>query len=201
MYYRSIVLAAVNDVWSAIGLFQQTEGDVMKHKKSHRNTEEWDDRKHKKSHLRESPGNIAPLQSPKKHITSGLDINGKFKQGHSIGKDHWYKPGQSGNPSGRPSKSILDQALEFELQRLTKVKKDNKGNWKKIVVARQIAKQVIKQLMGGKRGMAQLVFERIGGKPLQQIEGKFETTNYSDPAARRERIRQLQKELYGKTKK
>lgn len=121
---------------------------------------------------------------------------GQVTKGNTVGKEYRWKKGFCPNPSGRPPRSILDQALEYELNRLVKVKKKKgaKADWKRIHKARQIAKVVLQQLLSGKKGMAQLVFERIGGKPLQQIEAKVEQ-QYTDPESRRQRIAQLQKQL------
>lgn len=119
------------------------------------------------------------------------DEQGRFAKGNASARPYYFKPGQSGNPGGRPKKSILDQALEDELAEIVKLaQKDEKGKKIRVQRARVIAREVLTQLMGGKKGIAQLVFERVGGKPLQQIEAKVEET-YSDPIQRKARIKEL----------
>lgn len=115
-----------------------------------------------------------------------------FQPGNTLAKAHWFRPGHVPVSPGRPRKSILDQALEDELSRMIKTEHRDTKTGKKIrkKMARIVARQMLKQLIAGKRGIAQLVAERVGGKPLQQIESKIEEV-FSDPVQREARIQEL----------
>jgi uncharacterized protein DUF5681 len=124
--------------------------------------------------------------------------HGYFKKGIvPVGATPW-KPGQSGNPNGRPPKSAMDEALEDCLKELipdfdmsaTK-KKRKHGRPRKDTAAKVLARKVIWQALVGKRGIAQLIFERVGGKPLQQIDAKVEQITQLNPEQRKARIREL----------
>lgn len=68
-----------------------------------------------------------------------------------------WKPGQSGNPSGRPKKKLLDWAIQEELEALDSAE------------AVKIAKALI-QLASKDVQAAKLIAERTEGKPIQKVE-------------------------------
>lgn len=69
-----------------------------------------------------------------------------------------WKPGQSGNPGGRPKKKLVDQALTELLEA-----KDSEE-------AIAIAVKLIQMARGGDSQSAKLIAERTEGKPLQKVE-------------------------------
>lgn len=69
-----------------------------------------------------------------------------------------WKPGQSGNPSGRPKKRLLDEVLTELLEAA------DSGD------AIEIAKALIAKAKGGDSLSAKLVAERTQGKPMQKVE-------------------------------
>ena len=69
-----------------------------------------------------------------------------------------FKPGQSGNPNGRPTKPIEERSLDEFKKRF--------GNGNFAVVLEPLAKQVQK---GNVRAI-ELVFEYLLGKPAQSID-------------------------------
>jgi aromatic ring-opening dioxygenase LigB subunit len=68
-----------------------------------------------------------------------------------------WKPGQSGNPGGRPKKKLVDEAL-LELLEAADSKE-----------AIEIAKKLIEKAKEDTKA-AQLVAERTQGKPSQKVE-------------------------------
>jgi hypothetical protein len=69
-----------------------------------------------------------------------------------------WKPGQSGNPGGRPKGRLIDEALEELLL----------GNDSELAVA--IAKKLLARAKAGEVKAIQLVVERVQGKPKRHIE-------------------------------
>jgi HPt (histidine-containing phosphotransfer) domain-containing protein len=69
-----------------------------------------------------------------------------------------WKPGQSGNPGGRPKGRLIDEALEELLL----------GNDSELALA--IAKKLLARAKAGEVKAIQLVAERVQGKPKRQIE-------------------------------
>jgi hypothetical protein len=127
----------------------------------------------------------------------GRASSGYFVSGHDIGKHTRFRPGQSGNPSGRPRKTDLDYALEEYLSSEVLIG-DKHGRRERKAVARILAEALIRQALAGKRGIAKLIFERIGGKPRQAVQfiGTLDT-NRLTPAQRRARIHELLKKTGG----
>ena len=75
-----------------------------------------------------------------------------------IGNLKPWKPGQSGNPGGRPRKRLMDEALEDLLAR-----NDSEA-------ARDVAAALLKQARRGDIRAIQLIAERTQGKPMRAIE-------------------------------
>lgn len=69
-----------------------------------------------------------------------------------------FKPGQSGNYSGRPKKKLIDEVLAELL------------GAKNSAEATRIAKALIKTAAKGDSKAAKLIAERTQGKPLQKVE-------------------------------
>jgi len=122
--------------------------------------------------------------------------HGYFKKGVIPEGAKPWQPGQSGNPTGRPKKSVLDDAIEDCLQELIPDfditdRKKKHGRPRKDTAAKVLARKLIYQALVGKRGIAQLLAERVGGKPLQQIDAKVEQISRLSPEQRKARIREL----------
>lgn len=97
-----------------------------------------------------------------------------------------WKPGQSGNPGGRPAKSALDYAIEQLLAEPVK-KFGNPERTK----ARKLAKAAMEYALRGNYRMLQLLAERSGGKPLQPIDVQAQVINDLGPDERKARIKEL----------
>lgn len=69
-----------------------------------------------------------------------------------------FKPGQSGNPGGRPKKKLIDEVLAELL------------GAKNSADAKRIAKALIRNAASGDSKAAKLIAERTQGKPLQKVE-------------------------------
>lgn len=76
-------------------------------------------------------------------------------------RPHWFQPGQSGNPGGRPKK--LTRPLEKLL--------DEKVPGKSVTYAEEFAAKVLDRALKRSDFMAKEIFERIEGKVPQAITG------------------------------
>jgi hypothetical protein len=99
-----------------------------------------------------------------------------------------WKPGQSGNPGGRPKKRILDEHLSEMLEA-------NDGE-----DAKAIARVLIEKAKDGELRAVQLIAERTQGRPTQAVElsgidgRRLEIQNMTDEQLD-QRIADLAKEL------
>ena len=99
-----------------------------------------------------------------------------------------WKPGQSGNPGGRPKRKLIDEALEELLLR----------NDSELALA--IAKKLLARAKTGEVKAIQLVAERVQGKPKRQLElsgpdgGPLDIHNMTDEELD-QRIAELTEEL------
>ena len=69
-----------------------------------------------------------------------------------------WKPGQSGNPGGRPKKKLIDEALEELLAR----------NDSQLAIT--IAKKLLERAEQGELRAIQLIAERVQGRPRAKME-------------------------------
>ena len=86
-------------------------------------------------------------------------------------KDTKFKPGQSGNPSGRPLgalgfKTIFEQAVK-------KIAKEK--NLKESEIEVDLIIQAITKAKGGNYHYYRDIFDRIYGRPVQKIQGDEES--------------------------
>jgi HPt (histidine-containing phosphotransfer) domain-containing protein len=99
-----------------------------------------------------------------------------------------WKPGQSGNPGGRPKGRLIDEALEELLL----------SNDSELALA--IAKKLLARAKTGEVKAIQLVAERVQGKPKRQLElsgpdgGPLDIHNMTDEELN-QRIAELMEEL------
>lgn len=83
-------------------------------------------------------------------------------------EDTQFQPGVSGNPNGRPKKEytlteLLKEALEAP--------SDQKGKTKKQMVIDRVYDLAIN---GNDGNMLKYLFDRLEGKPMQQIQAKID---------------------------
>ncbi len=84
---------------------------------------------------------------------------GRFEKGNSFGNR--FKKGSSGNVRGRPKEAILTKEIR---QQLNNLREDGKTN------AQAIAESMIERAVKGDVRAADLIFNRIEGKPLQTVD-------------------------------
>lgn len=89
------------------------------------------------------------------------------KRGPKEKRDHLYKPGQSGNPAGRPKKlPALDEILANVLGQTKEV------NGEQITAAEAIVRKLFQQAASGSIQAAKLLLERGYGLSKQTIDIK-----------------------------
>ena len=95
----------------------------------------------------------------------------EFEDGNNSGKDTRYKPGESGNPNGRPKgsqnfKTIIKRMMEMELEARTIDNTIAKQKGGEAVVASMASKAI----HDGDVSAARLLIEQLDGKPLQKTQ-------------------------------
>lgn len=109
-----------------------------------------------------------------------------------------FKPGQSGNPTGRPKTGLLSVAMREKLAEVDP--KDKQGR----TFAEIIAERLIKDARAGKVQATSELADRTEGRPKQAHElsgpggGPIPFTSFS-PEENEERIRQLEAAARGET--
>mgnify|MGYP003393555306 CR=1 FL=1 len=108
------------------------------------------------------------------------------KQGDKLPVPHRFKPGQSGNPKGRPKgqrqlSTILKEALkEIAKGKTGKPLLDPETGealtWEAALIKRIIDKAIIK----GDQKTIEMIFDRIEGKPRQKIDFDDKTKGRED---------------------
>ena len=73
-----------------------------------------------------------------------------------------FRPGQSGNPGGRPKTKLISQAYQELLEELDKKKRRT--------IAQEIAKQIIQKALKGDLAAAKEATDRTEGKAVDQTE-------------------------------
>jgi len=92
------------------------------------------------------------------------DANQRKNKGHANIEPYKFKPGQSGNPSGRPKGSV---SIRTEVRKLLQeAAKEGTAD----TVAKALATRLIKQAFDGDMKAMQMVIEHIDGKPQQSID-------------------------------
>ena len=81
-------------------------------------------------------------------------------------KPHWFKPGQSGNPGGRPKETIS----WAHMLRLEGQKKIKSGKAKGKTMMAEVCRKMWTLAAAGNVKAAQLVMERMEGKPVTPID-------------------------------
>lgn len=104
-----------------------------------------------------------------------------------------WKPGESGNPGGRPRKRLIDRELEELL-----TKEDS-------ALAKAIAEVLLARARKGDLRAIQLVAERTEGRPRQAMEvsgpeGERLAVEFLTDAQLEERIEELRTKMQGDTK-
>ena len=97
------------------------------------------------------------------------DHAGHFKPGNEIGISGRWKPGQSGNPKGRPLSRPFKDALERQLAALAQTKGIDPSHGHDILAAAMIAKA-----MNGDVAAFKEVADRTDGKVANPIGGTDE---------------------------
>lgn len=86
---------------------------------------------------------------------------------------HLFKPGQSGNPAGRPKGTgdkQLTKLLREELNREYGVIKKPDGTTMTITYAQQIIRKMLEQAANGHAKQGENIFNRIDGKVKEEVE-------------------------------
>ena len=90
----------------------------------------------------------------------GRDESGRFTRGHK----HGFKPGESGNPGGRPISQVLSQACRRTLAMVIL------GDPQERTYADIIAEKMCELAAAGDTRAASFVADRAEGKPKQAVD-------------------------------
>ena len=106
----------------------------------------------------------------------------RFKKGNTASKAHWFKPGHSGNPDGRPAGTSIREWWNYLLAENEGIPKYTvRDLWAireapdddpKVSTAKRIAAaMIIDALKGGRRAIevTALIFDRTEGRPAQTV--------------------------------
>jgi hypothetical protein len=91
--------------------------------------------------------------------SNGRARGGKFAKGNLLG----FKPGQSGNPAGRPKYTVVSEALRAQLAE----KMPDAGEE---TFAEALARALIDKALGGDVLAAREILDRVEGKPRQTLD-------------------------------
>jgi hypothetical protein len=108
------------------------------------------------------------------------DSNDDYRVGPGKPPKHTrFKPGQSGNPQGRPKGKVnLHAAVERELMRLVKV--NESGNERRFTKQQMLAHTLIHRAIKGDHKAAELVFRTFGPPKESEATATFEAPT-TDP--------------------
>ena len=126
-------------------------------------------------------------------------LTGKQRSLAALNANRPVAPGKGHVGVGR--KSPLDIALENFLMEEVPILRNGKRASKKRIAREPRMRALVKALYiqaiqgKGKGKLMQLVFERIGGKPRQDVYSEELVARFEDPTLRRSRIKELQKQL------
>lgn len=84
-------------------------------------------------------------------------------------KKHLWKPGQSGNPGGKPAQKFMTEALQMYLLRPADLPANKPRN-----AAEAIARKIVEQAAGGCTTSQHMIYDRMEGKALQTIKDETE---------------------------
>ncbi len=96
-----------------------------------------------------------------KQQTGNKRRDGKFAPHNKLGNR--FKPGESGNPEGRPKLTLLSEALREQLAHVLPGVDDR-------TVAEHIARSMIREALKGNVMAAKEIADRTEGKPKQAID-------------------------------
>jgi len=92
--------------------------------------------------------------------TDGRDARGRFTKD----TPNTFKPGQSGNPAGRPKSITLSEALRLELAKMLP------GDTQERTFAEVIAQQLVRSAATGNILAAKEIADRTEGRAKQQVD-------------------------------
>jgi hypothetical protein len=100
---------------------------------------------------------------------------GKFPPGNTIGNR--FKKGETGNPSGRPKRTRLTDALREQLAEQISGKSEK-------TVAEDIARALIKEARRGNVQAAREIADRTEGRPAQKVDVDLQINDWRAIAQR-----------------
>lgn len=93
-----------------------------------------------------------------------------FKRGNKVGRR--FRPGESGNPAGRPKRTRLTEALIAEL-----------ATGDDQTTAERVAAALIREALAGNVQAIREVFDRAEGKPRQALDVGIVSADWREAAA------------------
>ncbi len=101
--------------------------------------------------------------------------SGKFAPGNKLGNR--FKPGETGNPQGRPKLTLLSEALREELAKVLPGLDER-------TMAEHIARSLIREAIKGNVMAAREIADRSEGRPKQAIDVDMKVTDWRELARR-----------------
>lgn len=81
-------------------------------------------------------------------------------------REHQFKPGQSGNPKGRPKKNkSFSEVIKDEMNELIQIQEQ--GKLKKITKQTALVKRVVTDALSGKTSAIKLLFQILSSKDFE----------------------------------
>jgi len=102
----------------------------------------------------------------------GRDAQGRFTKD----TPNTFKPGQSGNPAGRPKSITLSEALRLELAKVFP------GDTQERTFAEVIAQQLVRSAATGNILAAKEIADRTEGRPKQAVDMNMNVNDWREVA-------------------